>query len=122
MSSTPVLSTPDFSKPFVIECDASGYGLGAVLMQDEHPIAFESRKLNNREQLKSTYDKEMLAIMQVSVKWRKYLLGSKFMICTNHNSIQYLLQQKMLSIEQHKWIEKTVAFDMEIIHKRGRKM
>ena len=62
MSSTPVLATPDFSKPFV-KCDALGYGLGATLMQDEHSIAFESRKLNKREQLKSTYDKEMLAIM-----------------------------------------------------------
>ena len=60
MSSTPVLATPEFSKPFVIECDTSGYGLGVVLMQDERLIAFESRKLNNREQLKSTYDKEML--------------------------------------------------------------
>ena len=64
MPSTPVLATPYFSKPFVIECDASGYGLGVVLMQDEHPITFESRKLNNREQLKSTYDKEMLETMQ----------------------------------------------------------
>ena len=63
MSSTPILATPDFSKPFVIECDASGYGLGAILMQDEHPIAFENKKLNKREQLKSTYDKEMLEIM-----------------------------------------------------------
>ena len=63
MSSTPVLATPNFYKPFLIECDASGYGLGAVLMQDENLIAFESRKLNKREQLKSTYDKEMLAVM-----------------------------------------------------------
>ena len=63
MSSTPILATPDFSKPFVIECDTSGYGLGAVLMQDEHLVVFESNKLNNREQLKSTYDKEMMAIM-----------------------------------------------------------
>ena len=71
MSSTHVLSTLEFSKPFVIECDTLGYGLGAVLMQDEHPIAFESMKLNKREQLKSAYDKEMLAIMQELVKWRQ---------------------------------------------------
>ena len=70
MSSTPVLATPNFSKPFVIECDASGYGLGAILMQDEQLIAFESKKLK-REQLKSTYDKEMLVIMKALVKWRQ---------------------------------------------------
>ena len=69
MSSTPILATLDFSKPFVIECDASGYGLGTVLMQYEHLIAFESRKLNKREQLKSTYDKEILEIMLALVKW-----------------------------------------------------
>ena len=50
MSSTPILATPKFPKPFVIEFDALGYGLGALLMQDEHLIAFERRKLNNREQ------------------------------------------------------------------------
>ena len=92
MFSTPILATLDFSKPFMIECDASGYGLGAVLMQDEHPITFESRKLNNQEQLKSTYNKEMLAIIQELVKWWQYLLGRKFMIHTDHNSLQYLLQ------------------------------
>ena len=69
VSSTHVLTTPDFSKPFVIECDTSGYGLGEVLMQDEHLIDFESTKWNNREQLMSTYDKEMLAIVQALVKW-----------------------------------------------------
>ena len=63
MSSMPLLATPDFSKPFVIECDTLGYGLGAILIQDEHSISFENMKLNNREQLKSIYDKEMLVIM-----------------------------------------------------------
>jgi hypothetical protein len=89
-------------------------------MQDGHPIAFESRKLNKREDLKSTYNKEMLAIMHALAKWRQYLLGRKFSIRTDHNSLQYLLQQKTLSTEQQKWMEKLSTFDMEIIHKKGK--
>ena len=103
---TPVLTTPNFTKPFVVECDALGFGIGAVLMQEGHPIAFESRKLNKRESLKYTYDKEMLSNIHGIGKWKQYLLGRIFLIRTNHNSIQYLLQQKKLSFEQHKWIEK----------------
>ena len=94
MSSTLVLPTPDFPKPFVIECDALRFGIGAVLMQEGHPIAFESRKLNKREFLRFTYNKEMLAIMHALTKWQQYLLGSKFLIRTDHNSLQHLLQQK----------------------------
>jgi hypothetical protein len=93
-------ATPDFSKPFIIECDASGFGIGAILMQDGHPIAFESIKLNKKECLQSTYNKEMLSIMHALTKWQQYLLGSKFLIRTYHNSLQYLLQQKTLTTEQ----------------------
>ena len=100
MSSTPVLETPNFTKPFVVECDASRFEIGVVLMQEGHPIAFESRKLNKRENLKSTYDKEMLAIIHALTKWRQYLLGSKILIRTDHNSLQYLLHQQTLSTEQ----------------------
>ena len=69
MYSKPILVTLDFTKPFVVECDTSGFGVGVVLMQEGHPIAFESRKLNKRESLKSTYDKEMLAIIHALTKW-----------------------------------------------------
>ena len=61
MSSYPVLVLPDFTQPFVLECDASGEGVDAVLMQGGHPIAFESRKLLSHERLYPIYDKEMLA-------------------------------------------------------------
>ena len=68
MSSTLVLATSYFTKPFVFDYDASGFRIGEFLMQEGHPIAFESQKLNKRERLKSTYDKEMLAIIHALTK------------------------------------------------------
>ena len=69
MSSCPVLALSDFTQSFVLECDASGEGIGAVLMQNHYPIAFESRKVKEYERLYSIYDKEMLAIMHALAKF-----------------------------------------------------
>jgi hypothetical protein len=69
MSTCLVLALPDFSQPFTLECDASGEGIGAVLMQKRHPLAYESQKLKGTELLYSIYDKEMLAIMHALAKF-----------------------------------------------------
>jgi len=86
--------------PFVLECDASGEGIGAVLMQGGHPITFESWKLLPHERLYSIYDKEMLAIMYALAKYRHYLVGNRFRVRTDHNSLKFFLEQKKLQERQ----------------------
>ena len=92
-----ILAMPDFSKPFTIESDACGNGLGVVLLQDEHPIAFTSKALSGKNLAASTYEKEMMAILHVVQKWRPYLLGNHFCIKTDHHSLKYFLEQRVSS-------------------------
>lgn len=106
MSSCLVLALPDFTQPCVLECDASGQGIGVVLMQNRHLIAYESRKLRDTERLYSTYDKEMLAIMHALATFRHYLVGTKFVVRIDHNSLKYFLEQKDLNERQQKWVSK----------------
>ena len=87
MSSCRVLALSDFGQPFILECNAFGEGIGAVLMQKGHLTAFESRKLEDTKNLYSIYDKEMLAIMQALAKFRQYLVGNRFVVRTYHNNL-----------------------------------
>ena len=120
MSICPVLALPNFSKPFVLECDALGSGIGAVLVQDHHSIAFESRKLRDNELLYSTYDKEMLAIMHALAKFRQYLVRIKFTMKTDHNNLLYFLEQKELDEREQKWVSKIHAFNFDIEYVKGK--
>ena len=91
----PVLALPDFSQPFHIETDASGTGVGAVLQQDSHPIAFLSKALSSQNQGLSVYEKDYLAILMAVDHWRHYLLQAEFFIHTDHHSLVHLNEQRL---------------------------
>ncbi|GAB2295325.1 hypothetical protein Dimus_038348 [Dionaea muscipula] len=93
MTKAPVLVLPDFSKPFVVECDASGTNISAVLMQGGRPICFFNKALQGRNMKLSAYDREMLALVTAVQCWRPYLLGSKFVVRTDHQSLRFLWEQ-----------------------------
>jgi hypothetical protein len=90
LSSTPVLALPDFTQTFVIETDACSRGIGAVLLQNNHPIAFLSKALGPKHRGLSTYEKECLAILMAVDKWRQYLLHGEFIIRTDQRSLTHL--------------------------------
>jgi hypothetical protein len=119
MVTGPVLSLPDFNKPFVVECDASGTGIGAVLMQNSKPIAYFSQAIKGRNLSRSTYEKEMMALIAAVQKWRPYLLGQKFIIRTDQKSLRYLFEQTITTEAQQKWLVKLMGYDFSIEYKKG---
>jgi hypothetical protein len=118
MCTTPVLALPDFTKTFVLECDASRKGIGVVLMQEGWPLAFNSKQLSEINLGKSIYEKEMLVILHVIDLWHPYLLGKHFQIKTDYQSLKYFLEQDISSSEQQKWVTKLFGYDYEIIYKK----
>jgi len=100
MTRGPVLGLVDVTKPFEVETDASDYALGGVLLQDGHPIAYESRKLNSAERRYTVSEKEMLAVVHCLRVWRQYLLGSCFVVKTDNTAICHFFSQPKLTSKQ----------------------
>jgi hypothetical protein len=106
LTSAPVMALPNFSIPFVLETDACGNGIGAVLMQQGKPIAYFSRTLGIRNAAMSTYDKEALAILEALKRWRHYFLDSDLIIKTDQKILKYITEQKVAEGIQHKLLLK----------------
>jgi len=119
VTTAPVLAMPDFAKVFVVECDASSHGFGAVLVQDGHPVAFFSRPVAPRHRALAAYERELIGLVQAVRHWRPYLWGRRFIVKTDHFSLKYLLDQRLATIPQHHWVGKLLGFDFSVEYRSG---
>ena len=120
MCTVHVFTTPDFTKTFILECDASRNGIGVVLMKEGRPLSSESQPLKGKDLHKPIYEKEMMALLHELNKWHPYLIGRHFKVKTHHDSLKYFLEQRLSSEEQKKWVTKMLGYDFEIIYKKGK--
>jgi hypothetical protein len=120
LTTTPVLAQPDSSKPFDVYCDASGTGLGCVLMQDNRVIAYASRALRPHEQNYPTHDLELAAVVHALKMWRHYLMGTHCNIFTDHKSLNYIFTQADLNMRQRRWLELIKDYDLEVHYHPGK--
>ncbi|KAL4387763.1 hypothetical protein GQ457_09G017540 [Hibiscus cannabinus] len=120
LCSAPILRLPDFTNTFELECDASGIGIGAVLLQEKRPIAYFSEKLKGAQLNYSTYDKELFALVRSLQVWQHYLLPKEFVIHTDHESLKWLNGQGKLSKRHARWVEFIETFPYVIKYKQGK--
>lgn len=120
----PVLSCPDYSLPFVIQTDASGFGLGAVLSQPhpdgERVICYLSRSLTRQERNYSTTERECLAVVWALEKLRPYIEGIHCSVITDHYSLVWLQNQRNLTGRLARWLLRLQQFDFHLIHRKGK--
>ncbi|RVW74853.1 Transposon Ty3-G Gag-Pol polyprotein [Vitis vinifera] len=110
---------PDFEKVFEVACDASHVGIGAVLSQEGHPVAFFSEKLNGAKKKYSTYDLEFYAVVQAIRHWQHYLSYKEFVLYSDHEALRYLNSQKKLNSRHAKWSSFLQLFTFNLKHCAG---
>jgi len=125
LCSVPVLRSPNFELPFILQTDASDCGIGGVLSQcdennEEHPVAYFSRKLLPREQRYSTVEKECLAIRLSVEAFKVYLLGKHFKIQTDHRALVWLDQLKDKNARLTRWSLALQPYNFTVIHRKGK--
>ncbi|GJT27195.1 putative reverse transcriptase domain-containing protein [Tanacetum coccineum] len=116
----PILVLPKGAENFIVYCDASHKGLGAVLMQNENVIAYASRQLKIHEKNYTTHDLELGAVVFALKIWRHYLYGTKCTEFTDHKSLQHIIDLKELNMRQRRWLELLSDYDCEILYHLGK--
>jgi hypothetical protein len=114
------LAQPDIEKPFDVFCDASGIGLGGVLMQEGRVIAYTSRQLWKHEVNYPTRDLELGAVVHALKAWRHYLLGNVCNIYTDHKSLKYIFTQPELNMRQRRWLELIKDYNLQVHYHPGK--
>jgi hypothetical protein len=98
----PILTISDMEKPFSIYCDASGQGLGCVLMQDGHVVMYASRQLRKHEEKYPIHDLELVAVVHSLKIWRHYIIGKRYEVYSDHKSLKYIFTQPNLNLRQRR--------------------
>jgi hypothetical protein len=98
LTTSPMLAQPNSTKSFDVYCDASGTGLGGVLMQEGRVISYSLRQLKSHEEHYPTHDLELVAVVMALRTWRHYLLGDVVHIYTDHRSLKYIFTQLDLNM------------------------
>jgi hypothetical protein len=111
---------PDMEKPFSIYCDASGQGLGCVLMQDDHVVAYTSRQLRKHEVNYLTHDLELAVVVHALKIWRHYLMKKRCELYTDYKSLKYIFTQSNLNLRQRRWLELIKDYDLGINYHPGK--
>jgi hypothetical protein len=124
LSHAPILRPYDRNLPCTVDLDASDFAVGAVLLQgtgtDLHPVAFESKRLNRAERNYSARDREQLAMVHATNKWRHYLLGQPVTIRTDHKPLLFPLGLEFMKSRHHRWEEQLAQFNYHLTYREGR--
>ena len=120
LTTAPILTLPIEGEGFTIYCDASGVGVGCVLMQQGRVIAYASRQLKVHERNYPTHDLELAAVVFALKIWRHYLYGVRCEIYTDHKSLQYIMSKRDLNSRQRRWIELLKDYDLSILYHPGK--
>ncbi|GJR88785.1 putative reverse transcriptase domain-containing protein [Tanacetum coccineum] len=120
IANAPILALPEGSEDFVVYCNASHKGLGAVLMQREKVIAYASRQLKIHEKNYTTHDLELGSVIFALKIWRHYLYRTRCTVFTDHKSLQHILDHKELNMRQCRWLELLSDYDCDIRYHPGK--